>query len=198
MTGIVLAGGMSRRMGTDKAFLKISGVPMIEHVLRSLRSVVDHVIIVTNAPEAFASYGAKVVIDALAVPGPLTGIYSGLLESADECNFVVACDMPFLNPGLVSYLSGLAEGYDIVAPKINGLVEPLHAVYCRKLLPFIRKRIETDARKIQDLFSEARVRYVTEQEVDRFDPEHRSFMNLNTVEEYKEAACSDLDFRNSS
>ena len=89
-------------MGTDKAFLKLAGVPLIEHVLQALRGIVDRIIIVTNSPAAYASYDALVVTDAFDKRGPLTGIYSGLLNSTDTYNFVAACDMPFLNPRLIS------------------------------------------------------------------------------------------------
>jgi len=195
MTGIVLSGGESRRMGRDKAFLKLDGVPLIEHVLRTLRIIFPRIIIVTNNPSAYVLYEAVVVTDAVDKQGPLTGIYSGLLHSRDEHNFVAACDMPFLNPDLIAYMAGLANGYDIVVPMIAGRVEPLHAIYSKGLLPLIEKSLQWDARQIQGIFSEARVRYVTETELDRYDPEHRSFKNLNTPEEYKEATCLDLECR---
>jgi molybdopterin-guanine dinucleotide biosynthesis protein A len=104
--------------------------------------------------------------------------------------------MPFLNTGLISYMMGLAAGYDIVLPRIGGLPEPLHAVYHRGLLPLIENRIQQDARQIQGIFGESRVRYVTEEEIDRYDRERRSFINLNTPLEYKEATCLDWECRN--
>lgn len=199
MTGIVLSGGENRRMGADKAFLKVAGIPMIEHILAALRSVVGKIIIVTNSPEAYRSYeGVEVVTDASDKRGPLTGIYSGLLRSNDDYHVVVACDMPFLNPALLSYMAGLAPGYDIVVPMVGGLYEPLHAVYHRALVSIIERQILHDSRRIQEIFKEARVRFVTEAELDRYDPSRRSFKNLNTQEEYKEVACSDLDCRNCS
>lgn len=195
MTGIVLSGGENRRMGRDKAFLTIAGVPLIERVLKALRNATDRIIIVTNSPRAYAVYDAVVVTDASDKRGPLTGIYTGLLHSTDEDNIVVACDMPFLNSRLLSYMAGLAGDYDVVVPKVGEYIEPLHAVYRKHLLPVIEKRIRRDARQIRGIFSEARVRYVTETEIDRFDPERRSFKNLNTPEEYKEAACLDSECR---
>ncbi len=195
MTGIVLSGGENRRMGRDKAFLKIAGTPLIEHVLVSLRSITDHVVIVTNSPHLYASYDAFVVRDASDKRGPLTGIYTGLLHSRDEYNFVVACDMPFLNPRLLSYMSGLSEGYDVVLPRVGGFVEPLHAIYSRRLLPVIENHLQRDARQIRMLFEGLRIRYVSEAEIDRFDPERRSLKNLNTPQEYKEEACLDLECR---
>jgi len=198
MTGIVLSGGENRRMGINKAFLKIDGIPMVERVLRVLKGIFDKIIIVTNDPHLYTMYDVKVVTDASDKRCPLTGIYSGLLNASDEYNFVVACDMPFLNAGLISYMIGLAEGYDIVMPRIGELSEPLHAVYRRGLVPLIENRIKQNVRQIKGIFSESRVRYVTEGEIDRYDRERRSFINLNTPLEYKEATCSDLECRNCS
>jgi molybdopterin-guanine dinucleotide biosynthesis protein A len=169
---------------------------LIEHVLTALRTVFQKTIIVTNDPASYVKYDAKVVTDAVEKQGPLTGIYSGLLHSQDDYNFVVACDMPFLNPVLIAYMAGLAEGYDIVVPNVAGYIEPLHALYHRRLLPIIEERLRRDARQIRGIYSETRVRYVTEAELDRHDPERRSFKNLNTPEEYKEATCLDLECRN--
>ena len=191
MTGIVLSGGENRRMGADKAFLKVAGMPIIEHVLTALRKSMERIIIVTNSPEAYVLFDALVITDACEKRGPLTGIYSGLLHSQDDYNVIVACDMPFLNSELLAYMAGLAGEYDVVLPKIGNFVEPLHAVYRRRLLPVIEKHINGDQRRIQSVFTGLRVRYVTEQEIDRFDPLRRSFINLNTPEEYEEATCSD-------
>ncbi len=178
-------------MGRDKAFLQVRGVPLIERVLQVLRGVFRDIFIVTNAPDRYAGLYTTLVIDALDTPGPLTGIYSGLLHSPNEYAFVVACDMPFLNSGLISYLAGLAGGVDIVTPSVSGRPEPLHAVYRRGLLPVIERMVVDNKLKIQDLFTASRVRYVTEAELDRFDPARRSFFNLNTPQEYEEALCAD-------
>jgi len=185
VTGIVLAGGENRRMGADKAFLKIAGLPMIEHVIRTLRSAVSYIIVVTNKPEAFASYDVEVTRDVFNMRGSLIGLYSGLLKSRDEYNFVVACDMPFLNRDLLAFMAGLAGSADVILPKVGGFVEPLHAVYCRSLLPVIEDHIKREQRQIKEIFKGLYVRYVAEEEVDRFDPGRRSFININTPEEYR-------------
>src|SRR5512142_7490 len=195
MAGIVLAGGENRRMGADKAFLKLAGVPMIEHVMRSLKAVCRDIIIVTNSPQLYKAYSVSVVTDAFNLHGPLTGIYSGLLKSADEYNVVVACDMPFLNPRLLSYMGSLAGGYDIVVPAVGGMLEPLHAVYRKGLLPVIEAQIMRYEQQIRVLFEKQRIRYVAGEEIDRFDPARKSFKNLNTPQEYEEAACADWECR---
>ena len=196
MTGIILAGGESRRMGVDKAFMTVAGIPLIEHVLRALGPVVGTIIIVTNSPERYRSYKVRLVADRLEQRGPLMGIYSGLCSSNSEYNVVVACDMPYLNAGLLSYQLEVAPGYDAVVPAFEGLIEPLHAVYSKRLIPLIEERMREDERRIRNIFGRANVRYVTKNEIDRFDPERRSFINLNTPQQYKEATCSDSECRN--
>src|SRR5208337_1855100 len=193
MTGIVLAGGENRRMGTDKAFLEIAGSPVIDRIFRSLKSLSWEIIVVTNTPDRYASYGVTVVGDSFDKRGPLTGIYSGLQKSNDEYNFVLACDMPFLNTHLMAYMAALADGYDIVVPAIDDLLEPLHAVYRKGIIPVIEGRIRKDDQRIRSMFGVLRVRYVQKEQIDCFDPERKSFKNLNTPQDYEEALCADWE-----
>jgi len=185
-------------MGTDKAFLKVDGVPMIEHVLRALRTVVSQIVIVTNRPESYAAYDAEVVTDTFSKHGSIVGIYSGLMRSKDEYNLVVACDMPFLNSRLLSYMVSQTDSYDIVLPKVGEFVEPLHAIYHKRLTTIMDSHIKRDELQIRGIFSGLKIRYITEEEIDCHDPERRSFINLNTPKEYKEATCLDWECRNSS
>jgi molybdopterin-guanine dinucleotide biosynthesis protein A len=148
-------------------------------------------IVVTNTPDSYRNYSVEVTKDALNIRGPLTGIYSGLLRSTDEYNFIAACDMPFLNPGLISYMGEIAAGHDAVVPNFDGFLEPLHAIYRRGLLPVMEAQIRKQDRRIRGLFDHIKVRYVTDEEIVRFDPRKRSFRNINTPGEYKEAVCSD-------
>ncbi len=195
MTGIVLAGGESRRMGADKAFLPFAGKPLVARVLDAVRRACGTVILVVHSPDGFADLGAVVVTDALEERGPLTGIYSGLLRSEDEYNFVAACDMPFLLPQLISHLESVSPGHDITVPRVRGMLEPLHAVYRRSLLPTIEERLRSGRKDVRGLLDGARVRIVTEEEIGRFDPVFRSFENVNTRREYEEAVCSDWECR---
>ncbi len=195
MTGIILAGGESRRMGTDKAFLELDGAPLIERVLHVFLSQFDQTIIVTKQPERYEGFRVRVVKDAVEIKGPLTGIYSGLLHArADQC-FVAACDMPYLNHRLIAYMTELAANFDAVVPMVNGFPEPLHAIYHRRNLPFIHESIQSGDLRIASLYDRIRVRYLSEHEISYYDPQMRSFMNLNTPAEYKEALCSDSECR---
>lgn len=184
-------------MGREKAFLEVAGLPMIEHVIRSVRSVAGRIIVVSNSPSnTFSRHDVDVVPDVRDRRGSLIGLYSGLLHSQDDYNLVVACDMPFLNRRLLEYMAGLSREYDVLLPRIGTFVEPLHAIYSRDLLPVIEECVRRDQQRIRDIFAGRRVQYLTEEEIDRFDPRRRSFVNVNTPEEYEEVTCSDWECRN--
>jgi len=184
---IVLAGGESARIGTDKAFLKIGGKTLIEQILEKLLRIGDDVIVVTNSPERYNHLGVRLVSDISPGKGALGGIYSGLKASKNEYSFVVACDMPFLNVNLIRYMTLLASGHDVVIPRVNGLLEPLHAIYSKRCIPSIERLLEKDDLKIVRFFSDVRVRYVEEEEINVLDPKHLSFFNINTLEDLEKA-----------
>src|SRR3990167_1947192 len=120
INAIILAGGRNARMqGVDKAFLEVDGRPIISHIIDRLTPFVDQAIIVTNSPEKYVNFEARTVWDEIPDKGPLMGIYSGLKASSSEYNFVVACDMPFVNIALVGYIIDMKDGYDIIVPKID-------------------------------------------------------------------------------
>lgn len=198
MTGIVLAGGENRRMGRDKAFLSIAGRPLIEHVFAAFRAIVGRIIVVTNAPALYGQYDVATVTDAVGARGPLTGIYSGMAVSDDDYCFIAACDMPFLEPGLLRFMAGLADGPDVVVPRVGGQYEPLLAIYHCRLLPLMEARVRQGVQRVQALYDELSLRPVTEEEIRRFDPGKRSFINLNTPAQYEEVSCSDSDTANCS
>jgi molybdopterin-guanine dinucleotide biosynthesis protein A len=180
VSGIVLAGGHSSRLGMDKSFVNANGQPLIEHIVAKLTKLSDDVIIVTNSPENYNHLEAKLVGDIYPGKGSLGGIYSGLRAATNAHSLVVACDMPFLDLNLLRYMILLACGHDVVIPRIGGLVEPLHAIYSKSCLEPIDRLLARGGLKIIDFFPEVRVRYVEESEVDIFDPQHLSFFNVNT------------------
>jgi molybdopterin-guanine dinucleotide biosynthesis protein A len=180
VSGIVLAGGQSSRLGTDKAFVNVNGQPLIEHIVAKLTKLSDDVIIVTNSPQKYGHLEAKLVGDIYPGRGALGGIYSGLRTATNAYGLVVACDMPFLDLNLLRYMILLARGHDVVIPRIGELTEPLHAIYSKNCLEPIDRLLAQGGLKIIDFFPAVRVRYVEEGEVDIFDPQHLSFFNINT------------------
>ena len=184
MTGIILSGGESRRMAKDKAFLKIDGEYIIERILNVFKDIFDEIVIVTNTPEFYISYDVTLVGDIIEKKGPMSGLYSGLINSKSNYNFVTACDMPFLKRQLISFMMDLAGSNDIVLPRIKDLLEPLHAIYSKSCIPCIEGYLKNGNRGLRELLGGCKVRYVEEEEIMPIDPDMKSFININTLEEY--------------
>ncbi|MBM4464767.1 MAG: molybdenum cofactor guanylyltransferase [Chloroflexi bacterium] len=184
---IVLAGGEGKRLGTDKAFLKIGSRVLIEGIVEEMARIGDEVIIVTNSPEKYDYLETRLVGDIYPGTGVLGGIYSGLRAAQSDYGLVVACDMPFLNLKLLRYMILLSPGYDVVIPRIGELTEPLHAIYSKRCLQSIERLLATGSLKIIDFFPEVRVRYVEEQEIKLFDSQCLSFFNINTPADLERA-----------
>ncbi|MFB0536626.1 MAG: molybdenum cofactor guanylyltransferase [Anaerolineae bacterium] len=194
VSGIVLAGGQSSRLGMDKSFVNVNGQSLIKQIVAKLARLSDDVIIVANSPEKYHHLEARLVGDIYPGKGALGGIYSGLKSAANTHSLVVACDMPFLDLNLLRYMILLARGHDVVIPRVGGFPEPLHAIYSKSCLEPIDRLLARGGLKIIDFFPEVRVRYVEEGEVDIFDPQHLSFFNVNVpgdVEEMKELVRRD-------
>jgi len=187
MVAIILSGGNNGRMLRDKAFLQIGQKTIIERETEVLSTLFSRIIVVTNARESHKHLRVNLVSDLVPDKGPLGGIYSGLTASKDEYNFVVSCDLPFLNAGLISYLIEVTSGQDIVIPKLNGFVEPLHAVYSKHCLIPIKRQLDRNELKIQSFFGEVKVRYIRKNEIKNYDPQGIAFFNVNTEDDLKKA-----------
>ena len=183
MTGIILAGGRSSRMGRDKAFLPWGGTTLIELVLSILSPLVDEAIIVVKDARPFRHLKVQVVEDQDGDAHALGGVATGLAAASTQCCFVCACDMPFLNPDLIRFLCDEAQGYDWVLPRTEEGAQPLHAVYQTRLLPILRDQIQNQEWSFTSLVPKVRVKIVEGEVLRRFDPGALSFVNLNTPED---------------
>lgn len=183
LSGIVLAGGRGLRLGRNKALEKIGQQTLIQRAVSRLLFLDTEIIIVTgphNTELGLDDFGGvRLVIDAYPGRGPLVGIYTGLLNSRSEKNLVTACDMPFLNAGLLKYMKEVSTGYDAVVPRLGSEVEPLHAIYGKKCLIEAKYLLDEGVYSVSRLFEKVRVRYVEADEINRFDPGHTSFFNIN-------------------
>ncbi|MBU1615189.1 molybdenum cofactor guanylyltransferase [bacterium] len=185
---IILAGGKSSRMGEDKAFLKFEGRSLIEWVIAGLKEIGEEIIIVANESERFKSLGLRVVKDILPDKGPLVGLYSGLLSSHLEYNFVCGTDMPFLSPSLIKYMLGQEQGCDVILPRIGGRVEPLFAIYKRSCLSPIAEVIKEGGQlSLRSFFDRVKIRYIKEDEIIPFGLPEKLFFNINTREDMERA-----------
>lgn len=189
MNLVVLAGGRSERMGYCKYGACLAGVPLYAYPLRRLEAVCKRQIVVENAGLVEPSYapGSLVVHDVMSDGGPLAGIQAGLAASDSWFNFVIAADMPFACPSLVAAMADYAvEGnLDIVYPNVDGLLEPLFAVYSQRVTVSALELLHAGHRSIRELFHDPRlnVAAVDREFVVRHDERLLSFFNVNTPDD---------------
>ena len=172
-------------MGQDKAFLPLVGRSVIDRVLECVQPLSDDVTLITNTPERFRHLGYRMVGDVYPGKGSLGGIYTAIHAARNSHCLVVACDMPFLNADLLCHLTELAPGYDVVIPRIEEFPETMHAVYGKACLEPIKRRLLAGRLKIIGFFGDVRVRYVERDDSARFDPTFRSFLNINTPDDWE-------------
>jgi molybdenum cofactor guanylyltransferase len=184
ITGIILAGGSSLRLGYNKLFLKMGDRYLIDIVIDSLSQFTSSLLIVTREDQMdlIKSHicSENVVADLFPGKGPLGGIYTGLANAPNTYSFIVGCDMPFINSALAGYIINNAHDYDAILPKIGNMIEPLHAIYSRNCLSKIECLLQMERLSIAQLFPMVRTRYIDEHEINALDPNHLSFININT------------------
>jgi len=193
MTGIVLAGGKSTRIGMEKAFLRIGDKVIIEEILAKLSRIFPKIMVVTNSPASYYYLGVEVVKDILPGKGALGGIYSGLAASETHYNFVLACDMPFISLDLIEYMRKNAEGHDVVIPKLNNYFQPLHAIYSKDCIQPIKEQLHRNDLQVFGFFDRIEVKCISAEEVKMFDPRGIAFFNINTKNDTEEAERIALD-----
>jgi molybdopterin-guanine dinucleotide biosynthesis protein A len=191
---VILAGGQSRRMGRNKALLRLAAdrPTLIEEVVATVAPL-GPILLVTNTPDTYAFLDLPMVPDARPGAGALGGLYSGLAAASAPFNLVVACDMPFLQPALLRALVDQPRDYDVLIPRwqeaeqAKPQLETLHAIYSRVCLPAIAAHLDAGDLRLISFFPDVRVRYIDEPELRQSDPTLQSFRNLNTPDELAEA-----------
>ena len=187
LTGIILAGGKSQRMGKDKALLPWGNATLIEHVIKTLQPLVDELIVAVDDATRFRFLHAQVVEDLLPCAHALGGIYTGLVRASHERCFVCACDMPFVNPRFVRFLAGESDNCDIVVPKTTQGFQMLHAIYTKSALETIEAQIHARRWGLQALVLRVRARIIEQDTIAIYDPDGASFVNLNSPDDYSRA-----------
>ena len=191
VSGIVLAGGASRRLGRNKAVERVGCEPLLLRVIGRLSQITDDVIVVAANEDQGSTLPltgpTRVVNDIYPGSGSLGGIFTGLTRAECQWAVVVACDMPFLNPELLRHILSLRDGHDVVVPVLDGRPETTHAIYAKTCLPHIQRRLQSGDFKIARLFDEVSVCYVPQQTIEQRDPQHLSFFNVNTEEDLQRA-----------
>lgn len=180
ITGVILAGGKSTRMGRDKAQLEIAGVTFFENILGLMKKQFSHVLIAGDRPDLEQS-GVASYPDLY--PGSaLGGLYTGLLKSKHEMIFASSCDIPFPSQELIRLIVSHRHGYDVVVPQTPYGLEPLFALYHKNCLGFMREMLERNEYRIYDFYPQVQVLYINME--NQSLEWRRSLMNVNTPEEY--------------
>ena len=187
MTGVILAGGKSRRMGRHKLFVKAGGVSLFHRVYSVLYQIFPEIIVVANDPECFQSYPVRVIPDIFPNKGALGGLYTGIKNASADSSFCFAGDMPFLNIRLIRAMMKKYEEGDVIIPKTSDGLQPLHAIYSKKCLTPIEGLLSRGNLKIIDFFRGLTVIYIAEREIRSYDPMLISFLNINTKEDLRRA-----------
>lgn len=207
-SGIVLAGGKSRRMGRDKAWIELGGQPLIVRVVERLRRVCDEIVVVANDFGPLQNLDVVLVRDAFPGSGSLGGIYTGLEKATSPFAIAVACDMPFLNIALLRYMLAQSPGFDLVIPSVpdehrgalptasatgarptakDAHLHPLHAIYAKTCLAPMEQAIRRGDLRLISFHAGLRIRHISAAEVERFDPQHLSLFNVNTPQDLEYA-----------
>jgi molybdopterin-guanine dinucleotide biosynthesis protein A len=195
LTGVILAGGKSQRMGHNKALLRLGNQTIIQRVLARLNQVTSSQFIVTTFPKEYEFLDIPMKPDILPGKGALGGIYTGLFFSETTYCLTVACDMPFLKVDFLQYMAKIVaepalsetKGYDIVVPNHNKGYEPLCAIYAKTCMPHIAKLLKANRLKIIEFFPHVQVREVGESEIKNYGQNDLMFFNINTQEDYQQA-----------
>jgi FdhD protein len=183
VTGVILAGGASTRMGRDKALLEYRGRPMVEAVYNVMAALFPQVVVVTNRPEEFAWLPCPKIPDLFPGMGGLAGLHAGLSWSQTERVFVAGCDMPFLDGALIRWLASRLGDEPALVPRSSQGLEPLHAFYAKSALPVLEEALRADRRQLVAVLGEVGARVIPVAEAELPDGE-RSFRNINTPQEY--------------
>ena len=192
ITGMILAGGTSRRFGRDKASEPLEGRPLLQWVEQRLEQVTQEIIVVKAAGQKLPALELPrpltVIEDVIPGKGPLGGIYSGLQAASHELSLAVGCDMPLLSVPLLRRLCALADGYDVVIPRRAGRLQPLHAVYRRDCREAMQRELQAGRLEVISFLHAVRVRYVDEDEWAPYDKEGFSFFNVNAEADLVQAS----------
>lgn len=181
ITGIILAGGKSSRMGTDKGLISYQNKPFVATIIQALEPIVTDIILVSNHSK-YDAFKYKRVPDLIEDSGPVAGIYTGLEFSKTTYNLVLSCDVPLVKTHLLKRLVKEIEvGYDVVQFISKGKTTPLIALYKKQCAELFKKELENDEKRLQQVLNKLQVKTLS------VLPEDEIYLkNINTPNELKE------------
>jgi len=188
VTGFVVAGGRSRRMGSDKALLRWEGGTLLDHAIARLQAVTDDARILSGAARRYEDRGLPVITDGDGGPGALIGLLAGLSVLERPLGLFLAVDLPHVTVPLLRHLLLLADGADAVVPTSAGGAEPLCAVYARSCLAPVRDAVAHGDLKMTGFWGDLRVKQPHAEDLRAFGDPERLFLNLNAPADYERAS----------
>jgi molybdopterin-guanine dinucleotide biosynthesis protein A len=184
ITGAILAGGKSKRMGSDKALLSFNGASLIQHVAQTLQQVFEHTIVVSDRPKDYEFLGLPIFPDLFRDCGPLGGIHSAMMHSKTAGVFIASCDTPFISPELVKHICGFAGEGEVKVPIWKNQLHPLCGWYSCSLSGEIQERLEAGELMVQGLLRDIRSLWVPiTSDLSFYD--ERLLVNINDPGEYE-------------
>lgn len=183
VSGVVLAGGKSKRMGMDKRHLSVHGKPLLDRVTSVLLELFPEVLLVLAEEDISRQDDRmRIVTDLIPDCAAVGGLYTGLHHSRYPRVFVVACDMPFINPAVIELFLQKIDATDIVMAQLVTGLQPLHGLYSKQCLPILKEMIDARDLRLQNIADKQglTVYRVSEAEIKRLDPQLLSFLNLNS------------------
>ena len=189
LTIVLQAGGQSTRMGEDKGLMSFDGTTLIEYILRQIIDLADIVFVVSNQPYDYEFLGLPVFMDVRPGIGSLGGLLTAMTYVRTNYALVLACDMPFVNLNLITFMLEQAPNHDVIVPVYGGeqYIEPFRGLYSKTCLPAIERAVVAGKRRAIAFHPDVNVRLISQQEVMRFDPGGQTFINVNTPEDYRQA-----------
>ena len=195
VTGVILAGGKSRRMGENKALMQLGDDSLIGHVIHRMRLITDELLLITNSPTEYRHLGVSMHGDILPGTGALGGIYTGLTHASHDAVLCVACDSPFLELKLLTYLVSVLGEYDAVMPETftyhddttQTTLQTLCAAYSKRCLSIIELMLRESELRVHALQERAHIKCISPEIWQAFDPDGMSFFNINTPEDFERA-----------
>lgn len=185
---IILAGGRGRRFGGDKTSVRLGGETLLGRAVCRMAALSDDLIVAGGQmPHGMSAVVPRVVEDLTPYAGVMAGIAAGLSACLYTWALVIAADMPFVNLALVRYMATLRTGHDAVVPRLSVGLEPLHALYSVRCLPALHEALARGERRASSFYGPLAIRYLEEAEIARYDPEGRTFFNINTPEDLRRA-----------
>lgn len=201
ITGIILSGGKSKRMGTNKSFLKIDGKTVIERTVDLMKGLFDRVLLITNEPEQYEFLNLEIYQDIYKNVGPIAGIHSGLIHSGTDKNFIISCDMPLITKNVIEFIIKKQTGKSITITKADGFIQQLCGVYSKEVIPEIENLIENKTSDVQvgNHKCSCKVLQLVQNidsdiiniETEYEDYEKGMFLNMNRPEDYENLKSRD-------